>query len=173
MAKRWTNRNFSRADQGFTLIETLIVTVMVGIMGAIAAPGMLGFLARAKVDQGFAKAQAVLQLTQREAIKQSETCATLLPDNDSEGGIITSECTSTGSETLTDIKIKYNRANSKEVNFSFRGHTNSMRTIVFYSPKTQHKRCIVISTGIGMIRSGVYTKDDLGSISANHCATSS
>ena len=42
--------NAYKKDQGFTLIEMLAVIMIVGILSAIAAPGLLGMLNRNKVS---------------------------------------------------------------------------------------------------------------------------
>ena len=161
----------TKNSYGFTLIELISVISLIGVTAAISAPSLLGFLARSKVNSGLAELRSMLQLTQRNAMRRSRSCAMLLPDNEIENGVLTSSCSITGSAVLDGIWIKYNRANSKKVNFSYRGHTNSTRTIVLYSNSTKHKRCVVISNGIGMMRSGVYTRNDLTSISATYCQT--
>ncbi|AFY38141.1 hypothetical protein Lepto7376_1813 [[Leptolyngbya] sp. PCC 7376] len=158
-------------SRGFTLLEILAVILLLGITAAIASPSLLGFLARAKVDSAFSELRAMLQLAQRNAIRNSKTCTMFLPENNSENGVLTSDCSVTGNETLEDARIKYNRANSKKVSFSYRGNTGSLRTIVVYSESTNFKRCMVISNGLGMMRSGVYTRNDLTTISASYCQT--
>lgn len=164
--------NFQRhRDEGFTLVETLAVVVMVGIMAAIAAPGMLGFLARSKVDRSFSALQNMVQITQREAMKRSQNCEITLPKNGSKNAVLTSDCLITGSETLTDVFIKYNYVSSKKIKFDYRGGTSPLRTIAVYSPDTNYRRCLVISNGIGMTRSGVYTKETKSNLSATYCQT--
>ncbi|OKH12913.1 Tfp pilus assembly protein FimT/FimU [[Limnothrix rosea] IAM M-220] len=158
--------------RGFTLVEILVVMLMVGVMAAIASPGVLGFLARAKVNRGLSRLQEMILLTQRNAMRISQSCTMFLPENNSKNGILTSNCGVTGNQILEDVRIKYNRANSKKVNFNYRGNTGSLRTIVIYSVSTDLKRCMVISNGIGMTRTGVYTRNDLENISANFCQTS-
>jgi prepilin-type N-terminal cleavage/methylation domain-containing protein len=158
-------------EEGFTLVETLAVVLMIGIMAAIAAPGMLGFLAKSKVDRGFAALQDMVYLTQREAMKKSQACELTLPENESENAVLTSDCLITGPETLTEVFIKYNYANSKRIKFDYRGGTSPLRTIAIYSPDTDHRRCLVISNGIGMTRSGIYTKETVSKISAEYCQT--
>ncbi|MGB2927222.1 MAG: type II secretion system protein [Limnothrix sp.] len=158
-------------NQGFTLIEILSVIVMVGVMAAIAAPGMLGFLARSKVDRAFANLQDTVTNTQRQAMKKSQECRVILPENETENGLLSSNCLITGAEEFTDIFIKYNKKDIKNITFNYRGGTSPLRTIVLYSKNTEYKRCLVISNGIGMTRKGVYTKNDLANISASHCKT--
>ena len=100
-----------------------------------------------------------------------QSCAMLLPANDAKNGVLTSSCSVTGNKTLDKVNVRYNRANSKKVNFNYRGNTASLRTIVVYSEWTDFRRCMVISNGIGMMRSGVYTNPDLNKVSAKYCQT--
>ena len=164
-------RLYFRSSQGFTLLELLTVMMLVSIMAAIAGPVLLGLFNRAQVEKEFWKLKAMLQLTQRHAMKKSQSCTMLLPINDIEAGMLTSSCAVLGSRTLEKVKVIYNRASSKKVTFNFRGHTSTLRTIVIYSNFTEFKRCMVISNGIGMMRSGIYTGSDLSSISAQYCQT--
>lgn len=158
-------------DEGFTLVEILAVILIIGIMAAIAAPSMLGFLARSKVDKGFSALQNMVSITQREAMKRSRSCEITLPENETTDAVLTSDCLITGSETLADVFIKYNYASRKKIQFDYRGGTSPLRTIAIYSLDTNYRRCLVISNGIGMTRSGIYTKETKSGISATHCQT--
>jgi len=159
-------------NRGFTLFELLIVTLIIGIVGAICAPSFFGFLNRAKVNYALTILRSTITITQREAIKRSKTCSLNLPNNDTQNPLFSSECLSVGSRTLNEVFIKYNNPSGQKINFDFRGNTTPLRTIVIYHPKTNYKRCIVISNGIGMVRTGVYTNNNLSSISASYCQTS-
>lgn len=152
-------------------MELLAVTLLLSIMVAIALPGLLGLLSRAQVEREFGQLKVMLQLAQRHAMRKGQSCTVLLPINDIEAGTLTSNCVVLGSRTLRKVNVISNRANSQRVNFNFQGNTNSLRTIVVYSYFTDFKRCIVISNGIGMMRSGIYTHSDLSNISANYCQT--
>ncbi len=158
-------------NQGFTLFEVIVVTLIIGILSAIAVPSFLGFLNRGKVNNGLNVLRSTIQITQREAIKRSKTCSLNLPDNDTSNPILNSECLSVGSRTLNDVMIKYNNPSGQKINFNFRGNTSPLRTIVIYNNNTKYKRCVVISNGIGMVRTGVYTNNNLSSISADYCDT--
>ncbi|MBD2196489.1 MULTISPECIES: pilus assembly FimT family protein [Calothrix] len=61
---------FSKSkDDGFTLLEVLVVVFMVGILAAISSPGWLGFLKRQRLNKANDIVLAALQEAQREAKK--------------------------------------------------------------------------------------------------------
>ncbi|WP_157094721.1 GspH/FimT family protein [Picosynechococcus sp. PCC 7003] len=157
--------------QGFTLFEVLGVLLLVGILAGIATPSLLGFLARAGARQDFTALQGLLQRTQQEAIRQSRTCRVILPANNSENAKVSSDCRVTEDVVLENVVIKYNNANSKAINFNYRGNTSPLRTIVLADTQSQYQRCLIISNGIGVIRKGVYVGDISGNVSASSCQT--
>lgn len=158
------------SDWGVTLLELLGTLSIAGILAAISVPSFISFVNRARVNRDLAELQGLVQLTQREAIKSSRTCTLTLADEDVEKPNLTATCLSTGDRILENVKLKYNNI-GQDINFDFRGHTSPLRTIVLYSEATNHKRCLVVSNGIGVIRVGVYANDDLSSISASSCQT--
>ena len=50
------NRTFKRAQQGFTLIELMIVVAIIGILAAVALPAYQDYTKRAKVSEGLSLA---------------------------------------------------------------------------------------------------------------------
>jgi type IV pilus assembly protein PilA len=55
------NRTFKRAQQGFTLIELMIVVAIIGILAAVALPAYQDYTVRAKVTEGLSLAVSAKQ----------------------------------------------------------------------------------------------------------------
>ena len=53
--------NARKHNSGFTLIEMLIVTVIIGVIAAIAAPNLLGLLNRNRVNQAARQVEGALR----------------------------------------------------------------------------------------------------------------
>ncbi|PSO79590.1 MAG: hypothetical protein BRC41_18775 [Cyanobacteria bacterium QH_9_48_43] len=59
----------NKSNQGFTLLETATVVVVIGILAAISAPSLLGWYNRTKVDSALNEVRGALQQAQREAMR--------------------------------------------------------------------------------------------------------
>jgi prepilin-type N-terminal cleavage/methylation domain-containing protein len=168
-----------RGARGHTLIEVLVVVVIVGILVAIAVPSFSGLLARQRVIQGFQQTNGAIKEAQRQAIRRGRRCKITIntvnskiqiksPDADGNyNGCLLSE-----RQLPEGVAIKAN-SNTSVITFSPKGNTSSARTIVVYSANdtTQIKKCIAISIGLGLIRTGDYTGDVSTSVNARNCRT--
>lgn len=175
--------NARKNSEGFTLIETLIIVVIIGILSAIAAPSFLGLFNRNKVNDALSQVQGALQEAQRDAIRKSKSCAVTINTTDK---IITSPCLVTGSRDLCDernsvgnctksrIAIATNLIGTPPIiTFSFRGNTTNSGTIVVYTSdnSSSKKGCLAISNGLGIMRTGNYTGATSSAITDDACTT--
>ncbi len=95
--------NVRQTDRGFTLIETTIIVVIVGILSAISAPSFLSMFNKNKVNNAIAQVQGTLQEAQTEAIRRSKICRVGL--SSSNQSMLTSNCFA-----LVDYTIKTSAA---------------------------------------------------------------
>jgi type II secretory pathway pseudopilin PulG len=93
----------ARNNEGFTLIETLIIVIIIGILSAIVAPSFLGMLNRNKVNAALVQVRGTLQEAQREAIRRSKRCQVGLSSGNQ--SMLTSNCFA-----LVDYTIKASAA---------------------------------------------------------------
>lgn len=160
--------NARRNSQGFTLIETLSVLVILGVLAAISAPSFLSLFNKNKVDATIDQVRGALQECQREAISKSRSCTITLDITNKK---VTGDRLVTGERDLCDerdnsgncIKSIVDIATDisdtpPKITFSFKGNTTNGGTIVVYSSdaSTQKKKCLAISEGIGIMRTGKY-----------------
>lgn len=174
--------NARNESQGFTLIETLIIVIIIGILSAIAAPSFLALLNRSKVDDALNQVRGALQECQREAIRKSKSYSVTL---DTTNNKVTGSCLVTGARTMpngvamaTDIG-----GTPPSIQFSFRGNTtvtlpagvDHAKVVLYMSDgSTQEKKCFATSNGIGIMRTGKYSgsTSSASDITAGICTTS-
>jgi prepilin-type N-terminal cleavage/methylation domain-containing protein len=176
--------NAHRNNQGFTLIETLFVLVIISILAAISAPSFLGMLNKNKINNALTTLQGALQEVQREAIRKSKPCKVYIPDGTQivSNCFVTADATSTGlvpanlnglpAKKLDGVSIISDLTTSpKEITFSFRGTTYNAATIVLYMTdgSIQDKKCLVVSDGIGIMRTRGYSRSISDPIEQNYC----
>ncbi|MGB2924561.1 MAG: type II secretion system protein [Limnothrix sp.] len=174
-------------ETGFTLIEILVATIMLGVMAAIASPGMLAFVARSKVSSAHNQLQGGLQEMQREAIKRSQDCEITFPASGTTSSSqandvleVTSNCLVAGPLELEGVRIRHNLPDTDTDPdntildlFDFKGQTdtalsNDVAIVITQEDSDKFQKCIAISDGVGIIRSGFYTTN-LSTVSISNC----
>lgn len=162
--------NVPKNNEGFTLIEILVILIIAGILSAISVPSFLAMYNRGKVNDALTQVRATLQQAQTQAIRKNQSCTVTI---NSPGDQVTSSCFAQKSVTLdSNVDMASNIASTK---FSYRGTVTlgSSGTIVFFVKNTNNSRnqkCLVISSPLGIIRNGVYSGSVTGTISAANCS---
>jgi len=163
----------SAQNAGFTLIELIVATVIIGILTAISAPSMLAWYNNTKVDDALNQARGTLKQAQRKAIQKSQTC-TVEVDKNNGNDLTVTDCNVIEPDFENAIAVETN-IGSNQTKFTFRGTNtlNDFGKIIFFikdNPDAYNKRCLVISGPLGIIREGDYSGDET-SPSASSCTT--
>jgi prepilin-type N-terminal cleavage/methylation domain-containing protein len=154
--------NVYKNNQGFTLPEVLVVILIVGILSAISGPSFLGRYQRQQVNEALTQVQGALKETQREAIKRSRSCSANLNSNTLSGS-----CLVTGNRNLNNVSVR----GASTFEFDFKGNHPSEKIIVVSPPNSYiNQKCLVVSNGIGIMRTGNYPDNDSGT--SGQCSAS-
>jgi prepilin-type N-terminal cleavage/methylation domain-containing protein len=149
--------NVSR-DRGFTLIESLVVLAIVGILIALAIPSLIAAQNRAKLAQATDLAIASLQESQREAIRRNQSCTLTL---DKINHKISSQqgCLSSGDRSLpAPITLNYT-GTLQSIQYGIRGNTTTNKSIILAIKDSPNStRCLTVSAPLGIIRLGSYDR---------------
>jgi len=158
-------------NQGFTLIELIVVIVMVGVLAALSGPTMMGLINRAKVNDAHMDLVGVFKEIQRQAVKKSSVCKITIPASETIEPTFSSDCQIIGERTLKNAKIRHNGDNafptytSNIAIFGFQGLTEEhldedLIIVISHKNSNSFQKCLVISDGLGLIRQGSYPPND-------------
>lgn len=162
-----------RDNQGFTLIEILVILAIVGILASIGVPSFLAMNNRAKLNSSLSNLSSAIQEVQRTAIRTTKSCTISFPSSGTDNPTIASSCLISGNLMLNGINM---RNNITSIVFNFRGDTStssaSKGTIVLSLPgNTGDPKCLVIGPGIGTMGTGNYDPSDTTGTDPNKCSS--
>lgn len=172
------------SQKGFSLLEVLVVTILLGIMATIAIPNFLGQKRQQEANIAFTQLKSALLEAQANAIRISDDCDVTITQNNN-----TNEYTINGSPIFVDhddnpdtdeiisncvpssatidgkaVSISTSKAAGlpQTISFNFQGETANMQTFWIErndfsgNPIQDTGKCIVLSNALGMIRTGAY-----------------
>jgi prepilin-type N-terminal cleavage/methylation domain-containing protein len=163
--------NRQNFDQGYTLVETLAVVIIVGILCAIAAPSLLAMQGVAKLNSSADNIRTALETSQFQAVKKHTSCQVYISSNSNR---IVGDCLMNGSATSQSIANVPNglplfnldpgitvttaglTGTPPQAIYNRQGLTQSSGTIILSSNETGDKRCLILNKGAGLIRGGKY-----------------
>ena len=165
-----------KSDRGVTLTEMLLTVIVVSILAAITFPSLIGLFNQNRVKDGFAQVRGAIKQSQRLAMRRGRRCKIRMDTANQKVDISPPDAKGNYTGCLLSERTLPNgvllKINSHpNIVFSPKGNTNSAKTIVVYNPNTQSQKCIVISLGLGIMRSGNYKGNVSNSVKAKHCQT--
>ncbi len=137
-----------------------VVSVIVGILASITIPSMVGLMAKNSLESSMSQVKGAIQEAQRSAIKNGQSCtinlsATAVSSTNTSTNIcMTSPVSLSSGMTLS---VPTGSTMPSTFSFSYKGNTATDLTLILSSTKTSTQRCLVISAGIGIMRSGTYS----------------
>jgi prepilin-type N-terminal cleavage/methylation domain-containing protein len=178
--------NAHHNEDGFTLLELMVVMIFVGILAAISAPSFIGLNQRNEVTQDVTNAENALLEAQRGAMRRGKDCTLSFSVSASGEPIISSSsdnCLSMGTRTLYNVSMNIYKDGTGAVSsltFDYRGvvvdsanppnDVTSPTTIVLqHNSNSGQQKCIVISAPLGLIATGKYIDSAGGTNYSSSC----
>jgi len=149
----------NKTESGFNLIEMLVVTAIVGIMAAISAPNLLGSQRDNQAKEVFSKIRGALIEAQTNANRKSSSCTVTITTSSISGTPAGCVLEPT---TFDSSVVSVTSTGGLSIAYDFQGDTGNAQTIQVApkdgsgNPILEKSRCIVISSNLGMIRTGFY-----------------
>lgn len=145
----------NKQEQGFTLLEVIVIMVIAGVLAVVSAPSLLGWYNRNRLNEAATEMKGIIQQVQRNAIRNSADCIINLgPTGTQEPTFSLNGCSIASDLELDNVTI-YHNYNPSEITFDYRGGTNTLGTVVLAIPNSvSDRKCIVTSNLLGLTRSG-------------------
>ena len=178
LALRINTRN--NQEKGLSLIEMIITVIIVGILAATTIPSLLGLFNQNRVTEALSEVKGAIKEAQRQAIRRGKTCKIKFDEVTIKGKIrhrvtIVTNTDEPGSnysgcllrERILPEVITLDTSlpgKTPRIIFSHRGNTTSSGTIALFASTQGIQKCLVISNGLGIMRTGNYHPQASGSM---------
>lgn len=177
---------YRNQNHGFTLLELTTVALIVGVLIAIAIPNLLGQYRKYQAQNALRQLRSSVIDAQRQAKRRGKTCKikfdkvttngttrdriTVVSSSDpGETGKDYSDCLVTERIFPEFISLQNNiPGTTDKITFSPKGNTPTSGTIKLSASDLDINKCLVISNGLGIIRTGEYEASK-SKVSAKHC----
>ena len=174
-----------RKTVGFTMPEVIIVILIIGVLAAISAPSFLRWVRNKEVDDALALVVGALREAQSEALRLGQGCKV---DIDTSTKVIRAEtiqppppapptpsenCLPTGRRDLRNassgIQMTTSFGGGNDLIFTYKKTTPADGLIVLFQSDAAKQRCVVVSQGLGLLRTGFYQGDPNATLSITNC----
>ncbi len=150
---------------GFTLLETLIVVLIIGILMLIVAPGWNNLLTRQQLSVAQSDTHQIIREAQREAIHRRVTWQASFRQTDNQvewaSHAVSLPPAQATWQTLTSV-VKIDAAETTfpkagdvyRIRFNYQGHVNGQLGRLTFTGRNggRLKRCVFVSTLLGTLR---------------------
>ncbi len=155
----------NRSSSGFTLLETLVIVVLIGILATLGIPSWINFVATRRLNTAQNEVYYAMRHAQRQATKEKLTWqasfriqngvvqwavhpATVNPSNANWNNL--------DSNVQLDAETTLQETNGiKQIQFDYRGNVNKPplgRITLSSKSGGKAKRCVIVSTILGAMR---------------------